>query len=99
MWLTDKLLRKADEKGPPGEIMVFPIQGHYNHPEWTECFVVQDKKTMAALGFVGRIGYGETWDYDDGTGRAKGRGRVNGRMDGVSGRDLAVAKIYEVAQI
>jgi len=94
MWLTDKLLREANDK-PPGEIMVFDLpNGNPKHPEWTECLGVQDRATMVFLGFVGRLGYGDTWVYDDDSGRSKGKGKVKRGTDGVSGRDLAISKLY-----
>lgn len=94
-----RLFTRADGKTISGEIMAFPTQAPYNHPEWTECHVIQHRDTMVCIGFVGRLGYGETWGYDDLSGRSKSKGIVNGRIGEISGRNLAAAKLCEAATL
>lgn len=58
------------------------------HPEWTEAFLIEhkDKKLeMPFIGYVGRLGL-RTWEWDDDSFSAEGKGRAGSR-------DGAIAKL------
>ena len=59
----------------PGELVIYPIPGYRNRPEWFEVYGVEDRDTLVFLGFVGRLGMSNTWEWDDGY-HSKGKGRA-----------------------
>ena len=79
-------------KATANVIAYYPEPGGLpTHPAWTESYRVEDKLTMEFLGFVGRLGMSETWEYTDGLPGSRCTGRARGR-------DVATLMLYQLAE-
>lgn len=58
------------------KVIFYPISDLPQHPEWSETYMVESKKTYQFLGFIGKIGWSQTYAYDDGLPNVRGRGRM-----------------------
>lgn len=83
-----QMQRVRGKRALPQELMIYPVPAMPSHPHWFETYMVSDQRTLEFLGFVGKLGASETYEWWDGLPGDKGRGRCQGR-------DCAAMKLWE----